>query len=71
MLYARFKRRKEAFPEMARARGIVMFLAACFAFWRGWKLHTGHLAVLAYTLGALALALAAWHLARKPDRRRM
>lgn len=44
-----------------------MVLAACFAFWRGWQLHAGRMAVLAYGLGVLALALAVWHLTRKPD----
>ena len=52
-------------------RGIVMLLAGCFAFWRGWKMHTGQMAMLAYSLGGLALALGMWHLMRKPDRPRV
>jgi hypothetical protein len=55
---------------MNQVRGVLMLLAAGIAFWRGWKIHTGHVALLAYTLGALALGLALWHLTRKPDRPR-
>ena len=44
-----------------------MLLATCFAVWRGWKIHTGPYAWMAYGLAALALTLAAWHLMRKPD----
>lgn len=55
---------------MNRFRGSVMLLAAGLAFWRGWKVHTGHIAVLAYGLGALALAMAVWHMTRKADRPR-
>jgi hypothetical protein len=46
-------------------RGIVMLLAAAVAIWKGWQIHRGENAVLAYGLGALALALGAWHLVRK------
>lgn len=48
-----------------------MLLAAGVAFWRGWKIHSGNMALLAYTLGILALALAVWHLTRKPDKPRV
>jgi hypothetical protein len=47
-------------------RGAVMLLAAAVAIWRGLSLHSGRIAVLAYALAALALALAAWHFTRKP-----
>jgi hypothetical protein len=47
-------------------RGILMLLAAAVAIWKGWRIHTGHTAVLAYVLAASALALAAWHFTRKP-----
>ncbi len=47
-----------------------MLLAAGVAFWKGWELHRGHSAVAAYGLGALALALAVWHLTRKERRPR-
>jgi hypothetical protein len=48
-----------------RIRGIVMLLACAVAVWKGWQIHRGETAVLAYGLGALALALAVWHLTRK------
>jgi membrane protein YdbS with pleckstrin-like domain len=49
-----------------RIRGIVMVLAAAVAFWKGWQIHRGETAILAYGLGALALALGVWHLTLKP-----
>jgi hypothetical protein len=54
-----------------RIRGIVMLLAAAVAIWKGWQIHRGEMAILAYGLGALALALAAWHLTRKPPQPRL
>lgn len=53
-----------------RLRGIVMLFAAVLAVWRGWHIHGGERAVLAYGLGAFALALAIWHLSRKQPQRR-
>jgi len=47
-------------------RGIVLLLAAALAIWRRWHIHNGRMALLAYTLAALALALAVWHFTRKP-----
>ena len=52
---------------MNHPRGFVMLLAAAFAFYRGWRIHTGHTAVLAYILGTLALAMAVWHFTRPAD----
>jgi len=47
-----------------------MLVAAGLAVWKGWQLHGGEMAVLAYGLGAIALALGVWHLTRKaPDAR--
>jgi uncharacterized membrane protein HdeD (DUF308 family) len=54
-----------------RIRGIVMLLAAVVAFWKGWQLHRGETAVLAYGLGALALIVGVWHLTRKADRKKV
>lgn len=54
-----------------RVRGILMLVAACVAFWQGWRMHRVHSAWLAYGLGALALALAAWHFSRKPPQPRV
>ncbi len=51
---------------MNRIRGIVLLLAAAAAVWKGWQIHRGETAVLAYGLGVLALVLAAWHLTRSP-----
>ncbi len=42
-----------------------MLLAAAVALWKGWQIHRGETALMAYGLGILALALAAWHLTRK------
>jgi hypothetical protein len=50
-------------------RGIVMIVAAGIAFWRGWQIHTGRYAWLAYALGVIALALAAWHFVSTRNRR--
>jgi hypothetical protein len=44
-------------------RGILMIVAAGFAFWRGWQIDHGHYAWMAYGLGVLALGLAVWHFA--------
>ncbi len=52
-------------------RGMVMVLAAALAVWKGWQLHSGRTALLAYGLAALALALAIWHFTRKPARPRI
>jgi hypothetical protein len=51
-------------------RGVLMLLAAGFAFWKGWQIHHGTHAWMAYGLGAAALGLAVWHLRRKADLRR-
>ncbi|MFZ0746765.1 MAG: hypothetical protein WAM85_20335 [Terracidiphilus sp.] len=56
---------------MNRVRGILMLVAAGIAFYRGWKIHTGHTALLGYGLGVLALGLAVWHLTRKPPQPRV
>lgn len=43
-----------------------MLMAAALAIWKGWQIHRGETAVLAYGLGAMALAVGVWHLTR-PD----
>jgi hypothetical protein len=53
---------------MNPVRGVVMVVAAAIAFWKGWEIHRGETAVLAYGLGAMALLLGVWHLTR--ERRR-
>ena len=57
--------------RMNQFRGVLMLLAAGVALWRGWKIHTGHTALLAYGLAVMAVGLAIWHLTRKPDRPRL
>ena len=52
------------------ARGIMMLMAAAFAFWRGFQLHRGEMALMAYGLGVLALALGIWHLTHRASQRR-
>ena len=47
-----------------------MLVAAGFAFYRGWKIHTGREALVAFGLGVLALGLAVWHLTRASRRLR-
>lgn len=42
-----------------------MLLAAAVALWKGWQIHRGEQALIAYGLGALALAIGIWHLTRK------
>lgn len=53
------------------ARGIMMLIAAAFAFWRGFQIHRGEMALMAYGLGGLALALGIWHLLHKAPPRRL
>jgi hypothetical protein len=55
---------------MNPVRGVVMLLAAGVAIWKGWQIHRGEHAWLAYGLGVLALALGTWHLLRKESRPR-
>ncbi|MFZ1941084.1 MAG: hypothetical protein WBA18_15215 [Terracidiphilus sp.] len=50
---------------MNRIRGMVMLLAAAVAIWKGWQLHRGELAIIAYGLGLLAFAIGIWHFMRK------
>jgi len=56
---------------MNRFRGVFMLIAACVAFWEGWRLRSTHYALSAVGLGALALALGLWHLLRKPVKTRV
>jgi hypothetical protein len=62
---AAWKRHRRKDARVNRIRGIVMLIAAALAIWKGWEIHRGEMAVLAYGLGALALAMGVWHLTRK------
>lgn len=53
---------------MSAVRGILMFALGVFAIYRGWVIHTGQQAWLAYGLGVLALALGVWRLLRNPNK---
>jgi uncharacterized membrane protein len=55
---------------MNHFRGILMLVASIFAFYKGWKIHTGQYALLGYGLGVVALGLAIWHLTRPNSTRR-
>lgn len=44
-----------------------MLLASAVALWKGWQIHRGETAMLAYGLGALALVMGIWHLTRKTE----
>ena len=56
---------------MNHFRGVLMLIASVFAFYKGWKIHTGSTALLGYGLGVMALGLAIWHLTRPAAQRRL
>jgi hypothetical protein len=58
-------RKKARKTRVNRIRGIVMLIAAALAIAKGWQIHRGEMAVLAYGLGAMAVAVGVWHLTRK------
>ena len=45
------------------------FSAAALAIAKGWQIHRGEMAVLAYGLGVMALAVGVWHLTRETTTR--
>jgi hypothetical protein len=49
-------------------RAILMFAVGIFAIYRGWVIHVGRNAWLAYGLGLVAIALGVFRLLRRPDR---
>ena len=48
-----------------------MLVASVFAFYKGWKIHTGSTAMLGYGLGVMAFGLAVFHLTRPADKARL
>jgi uncharacterized membrane protein len=56
---------------MNHVRGVLMLVAAGLAAWKGWRIHSGTYAWMAYGLAVLALGMAVWHLTRKTDARRI
>jgi hypothetical protein len=55
---------------MEQVRGILMVAVGMFVIWRGWVIHAHRTTWPFYALGAVAIALGAWHLTRRPDKRR-
>jgi cytochrome c biogenesis protein CcdA len=53
---------------MNATRGILLFGLGVFALYKGWLIHTGQRAWLAYILGLVAIALGIWRLLRRPDK---
>ena len=51
---------------MNQVRGVLMIVLSGFAFYKGWVYRTGQPAMLAFAVGALALAVGIWRLTRKP-----
>jgi hypothetical protein len=51
---------------MDKARGFILFIAGCIAFYYGFRILTGQRAVMAFALGAIAIALGVWRLLAKP-----
>ena len=49
-------------------RAAMMFAVGMFAIYRGWVIHTGQSAWLAYGLGLIAIALGVWRLLRNPNK---
>jgi hypothetical protein len=56
---------------MNHFRGMLMLVASAVAFYEGWKIHSGHTALLGYCLGVAALGLAIWHLTRSATQLRV
>ena len=55
---------------MGPFRGVILILFGVLALYRGYTLHAGQRAWIAYALGGAALALGAWHIIRKAPPRR-
>jgi cytochrome c biogenesis protein CcdA len=53
---------------MNAVRGILYFGLGVFALYKGWTIHTGEKAWLAYLLGLAAIVLGVWRLLRRPDK---
>jgi Na+/H+ antiporter NhaD/arsenite permease-like protein len=45
-------------------RGVVLILFGVLALYRGWMLHGGERAWIAYGLGVIAVAIGVFHIAR-------
>ena len=56
---------------MGPIRGVILIIFGVLALYRGWTLHQGAPALLAYALGALSLAIGGWRVTRSTARRRL
>lgn len=54
---------------MEQMRGILMVAVGVFVIWRGWVIHAHRATWPFYALGAAAIALGVWHLARRAEKR--
>ncbi|MDE3187922.1 MAG: hypothetical protein KGM96_10430 [Acidobacteriota bacterium] len=55
---------------MSKMRGIVLIVLGVLALYHGWTMHPSHPALLAYALGAVAIAIGIWRVTQKPPPRR-
>ena len=53
---------------MSAIRGVILFGMGVFALYKGWMIHVGQRAWLAYGLGFVAIALGIWRLLRREDK---
>ena len=54
---------------MGPMRGVILIVFGILALSRGWTLHAGAQALLAYALGVVSLAIGSWRVARRTSRR--
>jgi hypothetical protein len=56
---------------MGPMRGVILIIFGILAVYRGWTLHAGLQALLAYALGVVSLAIGGWRVSRRTARRRL
>ena len=56
---------------MGPIRGVILIIFGILALYRGWTLHAGRQALLAYALGVLSLAIGGWRVTRGTARRQL
>jgi hypothetical protein len=56
---------------MGPMRGVILIIFGILALYRGWTLHAGASALLAYALGAVSLAIGGWRVTRRTARRQL
>lgn len=55
---------------MGPMRGVILIVFGILALYRGWTLHAGAQALLAYGLGVVSLAIGGWRVSSRNARRR-